>query len=345
MTIWSNQLSRNVGWLTAAEIISRLVVFGAVVRLTNYLGETAFGELSYSFAIANLLVVVADFGLANYTVRELAKQLQTKQSTIKQLLGLKFLLSLAALVLITVIGFMTTHLSWIIIVGGGAAIVLTNVRMFFEAIFRARQQMWLEAITKISHSLLLAAIIMYSIQIKLPVNEVAIGYTIGAASIVVIGLMLVIYTNRLRWPWLNQPKLLLLRQSWPLAASLSINAQFNYLDSAMLGWFGQVKAVAWYSAAYKPIFFMTALAGMIINAFLPTIAVTHHQQQLQQTASTSTNVQTLLHLNLLIALPLAVGGTWLAPEIIGWLYRAEFAPAVPAFQILLWSPVGMVIYC
>lgn len=85
---------------------------------------------------------------------------------------------------------------------------------------------------------------------------------------------------------------------------------------------------------------MTALAGMIINAFLPTIAH-HYQHNRAQLANT---VQQLLRSNLLLALPLAVGGTLLAPEIIAWLYRPEYAPATLAFQILLWSTVGIYIW-
>lgn len=335
----SNKIAHNVAWLTGAEMISRLLVFFAVVQLTNYLGDTAYGTLSYGFALANLVVVLADFGLSNYVVRELAQQVQSQTPT-KELLVFKLGLSGLAVGAIMVIGVTTTTLSPLIILAGGTAIVLTNLRMFFEAIFRAQGRMWLEACTKIIHALLLVAIIMYCIMTQISVTGVALGYVLGAGVMSILCTILLITVTPLTRPWLKKPQLRLFGQTWPFALSLAMNALFNYLDSVMLGWFGPIEAVAWYTAAYKPIFFMTALAGMIINAFLPTIA-RHYQHNRDQIAHT---VQQLLRSNLLLAMPLAVGGTLLAPEIIAWLYRPEYAPATLAFQILLWSTVGIYIW-
>lgn len=338
----SHTIAHNVTWLTSAEVISRLIVFFAVVRLANRLGDQGFGELSYGFAIANLLVVIADFGLANYIVRELAKRVSDGQIALRELLAFKCFLVIFALIAILVIGRVTTPLSFWIILGGGLAIVLTNTRMFFEAVFRAQGKMYLEAFTKLSHAALLAGVLWYLTTVIeiLPVMTVAIGYAIMAAfSVVLAGVLLLILTP-LPWPWLKTPSSTLVQKTWPFATSIGINAQFNYLDSAMLGWFGFVSAVGWYAAAYKPIFFMTALAGMIINAFLPTIAKEYHKNDKHFTFS----VRTLLRVNLLFAVPVAIGGTLLAPQIMDVLYTEEFLPAVPAFQILLWSTVGISVW-
>lgn len=340
MPLSSKRIAHSVLWLTGAEMISRLLVFFAVVRLTNFLGSSAYGELSYGFALANLIVVVADFGLANYAVRELARQLQHDPSTIKKLLTFKFGLSVLAVAAIMGIGLIATHLSPLIIFGGGVAIVLTNLRLFFEALFRAQGRMWLEAITKLLHAGLLTGIILYCIGVGANTTTVALGYALAATIMVGLGYGLIIVVTPLAWPWWGKPSLGLVKHTWPFALSLAINAQFNYLDSTMLGWWQPLPVVGWYSAAYKPIFFMTALAGMIINAFLPTIVRQFHHERTTLAAT----VAQLLRANLMLALPLAVGGTLLAPAIIAWLYKPEFAPAVLAFQILLWSTVGIFIW-
>jgi O-antigen/teichoic acid export membrane protein len=44
-----------------------------------------------------------------------------------------------------------------------------------------------------------------------------------------------------------------------------------------------------------------------------------------------------LRLTAIIAFPLGIGGSFFAVPIIGLLYGAEYAPAIPAMQLLSWS--------
>lgn len=43
-----------------------------------------------------------------------------------------------------------------------------------------------------------------------------------------------------------------------------------------------------------------------------------------------------IHLTAVFSLPLALGATIIAPQLFALVYPAEFAPAVPAFQVLVW---------
>src|SRR3989338_7546030 len=64
---------RNAEILLGTEFLTRLLLFFVVIQLANGLGDERYGELAYVFAIANLCVVLADFGLHTYTTRLLAQ--------------------------------------------------------------------------------------------------------------------------------------------------------------------------------------------------------------------------------------------------------------------------------
>ncbi|EKD76184.1 MAG: lipopolysaccharide O-side chain biosynthesis protein (O-antigen transporter) [uncultured bacterium] len=335
----TNQNRQQATVLTAAEVISRLVAFIVIVRLINFLGDTAYGELSYAFALANIIVIVADFGLSTYAIKQFAHYTTADTEQRKhfaQVLLLKLVLVITALGLIVLAGLLTTNLSGLTIVGGGCAIVFTNTRMFIEALFRAQQRMAREGITKMAHAIILALVLLYGITQQFTLEQFALAYGI-VALLAALGTISWLWQLPLKpqWhDWRSSYWHSLIIAAWPFAASFGINALFNYLDSVMLGWFGQFKAAGWYNTAYKPIFFLTALAGMVINAYLPTIAKIKHSGQPSQL---SAKVQELFNTTMMLAWPMMIGGTLVADKIFAVLFKPEFAPGILAFQILLWS--------
>lgn len=339
MIAWLNNSQRPALILTAAEAISRLVAFLIVVRLINYLGDAQFGELSYAFALANLVVVAADFGLSTYVVRHFSKTLaadRAQRQHFGQVLVLKLGLISVAIALIMAAGRLLTELTPLTVLGGACAIVFTNTRMFVEALYRVQQRMAYEAATKIGHALILALTLLYGITQQFSLEQFAVTY--GIIAIIAASLSTaLLWQLPLRPDWRNWQThywRTVMLAAWPFAASFGVNALFNYLDSVMLGLFGQIEALGWYNTAYKPIFFFTALAGMVINAFLPSIARLH---QAGDHAALQRKVEELFGTIMTLAWPLLIGGTMVADKLFALLFRPEFAPGILAFQILLWS--------
>ncbi len=336
-----NSIARNTAWLLVAEFISRIGVFFVVVALANHLGDDAYGELVYGFAIANLLVVIADFGLSTYIVKNLARDLSKTKETITSLLGIKLLLITITIILLMIVGTVLSNIDFYVLLVGGSATIIMNARTFVEAFFRAHQKMHFEAITKIIGGVLLGIVLGALLFAGADLNRIADGYLLAAIITLVISfgvLYLAISPFSIGFKW--REYVTTLKEAWPFATTLAVNYLFNYMDSAMLGLFNQKTAVAWYTAAYKPIFFLTAIAGMIITAFFPVISQQYAKGNLQLLKNT---VQKLLKINTVIAIPMAVGGTFIAHKLIAILYHPEYAPAALAFQILIWSTA--VIYC
>jgi O-antigen/teichoic acid export membrane protein len=56
------------------------------------------------------------------------------------------------------------------------------------------------------------------------------------------------------------------------------------------------------------------------------------------------NLEKYLKLMIVVAMPVAVGGTLLAPKLIGLVAGQEFAPAAPVLSILIWAVAILFIY-
>lgn len=340
MTNWfKHKLTRDTVWLTSSELASRLLLFIVVTWLTRYLGSTTYGELAYGFAVANIVVIVADLGLSTFATRELAKHPDELKQRLTKLLGVKAQLFLLGLFAMTVTSVLLNHIAFSVALLGGVAILLMNTRMFIEACYRSQRKMYLEAISKMFNSLVLSGTLIYLIQQHSNLQTVVIGYVSASAVATILSIVLLyIFVSPFQIQFSAIASKTVLAVAWPFSLSLLFNYLFNYEDSVILGhFFGQIKEVGWYTAAYKPIFFMTAIAGMVINAFFPIIVKQFHQDK----ALVPGTVRKLFFVNMALALPMAIVGTIIAKPLIGFLYPAEFAPATLAFQILLWSTVGI----
>lgn len=336
-TMGGHTIAQNAMWLLLGEFVSRGIAFLVIVWLANYLGSLEYGALSYAFAVANILVIVADFGLDKYVVKELSRDPSKTEEYAGKLFIIKFFLAVIYLGLLVLASRLIPALNFYVVMLGGVAIVLSSTRVYIESFFRAHQRMHLEAVSKIFSSVLLATILSYLIYHKESLTNIAAGYCVASLLSVAIA-VLIMHTQitRIRIQLVSLRYVnTVLQAAWPFALALAFNYVFNYLDAAMLGAFGFTKETGIYVAAYKPIFFMTAIGGLVISAFFPKIS------QLWKTkdpAITNT-ISQLFRVNMLIAIPLAVGGTILAGPIINLLYNSEYSSGVVVFQILLWSTV------
>ncbi len=327
-------IHRNATWLIATEFITRIVLFAVVVWLANTLGDAAYGQLSYVFAIANLCVVIADFGLHTYVTRLVASSLTDWQQQRRYIVTLKLLGSLVALIVTVIIVSWRSHLDLLTIVAGAIAIIAVSGRTFNEAVVRGKQQMHLEASSKLVHTVLQATALSVAIISKVPLLYVAIAYAISALLSWLFSLQFI--RTELRLPRIHSQQTLqtVFASVVPFAASIAINAQFNYLDSAILGWLRPAAEVGWYTAAYKPIFFLTSLAGLVIASFFPKIAQLWKRGE---TAMAQQHVRKLFSILMLVGWPMALIGSFAAPWVIDWLYSDAYHNATIPLIILLWN--------
>ena len=124
----------------------------------------------------------------------------------------------------------------------------------------------------------------------------------------------------------------ILSLSWPLAFIVIFTSIYHYMDSIMLGIFGFLEETGLYNAAYRIIDISVVPAILISISFFPAISrsfkIGEARENREKIFLSKLSVLTIL------AVPLILGGFVLAPQIINFLYGAEYQASVLAFQIL-----------
>jgi len=122
-----------------------------------------------------------------------------------------------------------------------------------------------------------------------------------------------------------------LEMSWPLALASLFTTIYIYIDSVMMGHWGQIIETGWYNAAYRIITTATFPMGIIATSFYPVLSkfFKESKTELQKTW----NYQ--MKLMIILAFPLVMGGLIFAPQIINFIYGQGFSPSILAFRILI----------
>lgn len=124
----------------------------------------------------------------------------------------------------------------------------------------------------------------------------------------------------------------LMQGGFPFALiGISVQIYFQ-IATVMLGVLAGDAAVGLYRAAYNLVFALSAFSAAVALSLFASVA---HSYQSDRDKAIRISSQAIAF-SLVLALPAAVGGTILAPQIIGLLYPKEFAPAAATLQILLW---------
>jgi len=123
----------------------------------------------------------------------------------------------------------------------------------------------------------------------------------------------------------------LVRYSWPLYLSVLLMLAFSAVDSLVLGFFTDPKAVAYYEAAGRSAL-LVSLPLLAVNAVVPPLfAELHHQGRLFELGGLARASTRWMYY---AALPLAMLLMSLTPEVLG-LFGVGFVAARWALQVLV----------
>lgn len=324
---------KNTFWLTAAEAVSRLIQFFIVIYITRVLGAAEFGKFSFALAFVSLLVVFSNFGLSNIATREFSKGGE-EEKDFPAVLSLKVILSAVVLSAMLAGSWLVTDdasvrkIIWIL-----AFFTLTND--FFSVIYaflRARQRMEYEAWAKIGQAFLTAAAVLLVLAHAPSVENISWAHV--AASVIALAAVAAAFYFQaypLRFAWDPPVWRKFFSLSWLLGLATVCGAAFVNLDSVMLGYFGQVTQLGWYSAAKQIVIACAIPPAMIMASFFPILS------RFFKESPDKLHKAWIYYMELMIilAVPLAAGGIALAPKIIPFLYGSGYEPSVAAFQILI----------
>jgi O-antigen/teichoic acid export membrane protein len=336
----AKKIARNTGLLMIASLFSNIMAFIWTIYTASYLGTVGFGILSAALALTGIFSVLADLGLSTYSTKEIAKDNKKTKKYLANVALIKVFLAIVsfAILYITVIlkDYPAQSMNVTLIIG--IYMLFTSFTALFNAIFQGHQKMEFQTIGNIMNSSLLLFGILLAIYLKGDIITISLAYLF--ASIVTLLYSIIVTSWKFTVPsfefdikfWKET-----IIKALPFGITGVFTTIYFWIDSVMLSFMQGDAAVGLYNAPYKLLLVMLSLYSVYMLALFPFMS----QFYVDSTDALKLTYRRSYKYMLILSLPVAVGTTMLAQEIILFIYTPQYLPSVVALQILIWSIVFM----
>lgn len=301
-----------------------------MVYLARVLEPRAFGMLSWSVAYVTYFKLIPNFGFGVYGQREVARNPEVVPELVNRILSFRLILaplSFGACVAVIALLDKSALFKAVVIVQG---LGIFGVALTLEWAYMGLERMGIVAVRNV-----IVAVLTLGGALLLVHEPDHVVLAAAAMSLSLLGgslWLLVTYKGEFRWP---RPRFswaewrLLLPVVAPIAVAHALAAINTNMDQLMLGLLRTDTEVGWYGTAYRLLTAALIPSQILIQSFLPAISAVFEDREARW--SHSRDFFTALFA---LGLPIAAGGLLLAPDLIG-LFGQDYAPAVPAFMILM----------
>lgn len=340
----AQKIAKNTSMLLISQILSFLLAFFYTIYYANYLGATGFGVLSLALALAGLLTSFTDLGLTTLTVRDVARDKSLASKYIGNITLIKLFFSIITLLATFLIVQLFVHdqQSATVIYIITISLIIGVITGTFSAVFQAYQKMEYQSITTVLNSILMFAGVYIAIYYNSNIMAFALVYLF-------INLIILIFNTTIcLWKFvvpqfeldLKFWKSLILK-AYPLAVSGILALIAFKIDIIMLSFIAGNDSTGFYNAAYRLLEALMFIPSVYATSILPVFSKFHinSQESLQFSYFKSFKYFSIL------GIPIAVGTTLLANEIILLFFKSGYMATVPILQILIWAiPIIFVNY-
>lgn len=336
----TKQITKNFLSLFLSNVVGQLFILWAFVHIATRFGPEGFGKFSFAQVVGLYFLYLADFGLQTLGTRSIAQAKEDLSERVRAITALRVILAVASFLLLVFFTFLLpkpTDVKTLILLFG---LALFPSAVLFEWFFQGIEEMQYVGVGRVLKGVVFAGLLFFVARNHSRLDYAALFYVSGivAAAIVLLG----IYLRRFGRFWGRVDIVTLKRlfiDAAPLAAG-SFITQINYnFGTIALGLFVADEVVGLFSASYKIVLFIWAFAVVAAsNAVLPLLARSYKISLTDFSGA----LKRLVRLFILIAIPMGIGGTILAPRIIGFLYAPEYQSAAIVFQLSIWAVVFVI---
>ena len=333
------KISKNIGLVFISQILTYVLAFFTVIYTARYLGAGGFGILSLALSIGAIFGVFVDMGLNTLIVREIARDKSLSGKYIINSFLMKILLSFLTfgLVVLTVQAIGYDQLESIVIYLITISVIISSFYTLLNAIFQANEKMEYLSLANIINSTILLAGTIIGIYLGLSIIYFAVVYIL--TSIVVLIFSAFVYKKEFSGISLEidfdfwKPTI---KESWSFGIIFLSGMLYTYVDSIMLSILKGAEAVGWYSAAYRLMYIALLLPNAINLAVYPVMSRLFNDSSSE---SLTMLYERYFKYMLIAGIPLGVGTSILAKQVILLLYGTGYEPSILALQILVWTIV------
>lgn len=333
-----HRVVKNTLVLLFSRIISYLLNFLFIMYTARYLGAEGFGTLSFALAFTGIFAVFADLGLNILTVREIARNKSLARKYLGNIAIMKLILILITFGLIAFIinllGYPKQTIKVVYLIA--LSVIFTSFSQMFYSIFQAYEKMEYQSIGQILNSVSLLSGGIFAIKQGFSIIGFAFIYFITSAIVLVYSFTVCILKfaklkTEIDWSFWKST----IKEALPFGLASIFVTIYYWVDSVMLSLMKGNEVVGWYNAAYRLVYSLLIIPSAYFLSIYPIMS-RHYKTSM---SSLSNEYERSIRYMGIIAIPIGIGVTWLAKELILMIYGEEFSPSIVALQILIWAVV------
>jgi O-antigen/teichoic acid export membrane protein len=324
--------------LLVGQIVSLGIAAAYGIVLARYLGVTGFGLLSTAIAFTSVFTPFTSLGLSTLATREVARDKSLASKYLGNLIIIEIALASGTFCLIALAAYVlrypqeTITLIYVLalsVVSGG----FTGV---FYSLFQAFERMEYQSLGLILSTGATFAVVMWGITARLGVVWFAFAYLVGSLAVAIYSLT--VYSTKFSLPHI-EVDLKFWRRILPEALPFALTGLFTtiyfYIDSVLLSVMRGAEAVGLYNAPYRLIMVLLFIPTVISTAVFPAMSRFH------ATANDSFRLiyKRYFKYMAIVSVPLGIGTTLLAGQIITLIFGVAYGNSAIALQILIWATV------
>jgi O-antigen/teichoic acid export membrane protein len=328
-------IGKNISSLGIAHAITLILGSILVIFIARYLGDIGYGKYSFAVAFTALFSVLSDLGLSTLTIRDVARDKSQAGRYLGQISALKVILAIVTLLLIVIVinaldyPRETTVAVYII----GASVIIDSFTRLFFSITSAFEKMEYEAAIIVLRTIILFSLVLLVIHFNYGLISIVSSYL--AASIFSFVLSIFVILKKFAKPkfetdldfWRKTTK-----EALPFALTAVFCMVFFRVDIVMLSVMKGDAVTGWYYAACNIISALLAIPGIYGLAIFPVLSKYYGSAR-----SSFDKVGTIsFKFLLMVGLPISVGISLLAEEIILLVYGSAYLNSAYALQIIVW---------
>lgn len=331
---------RNTILLGSGRGIIKLISLVWYIFLLRYLHKTGYGDyITLYYSYYAIFILLGDLGTSTIITREISKKKEEVRKFLDNALSLRVISGIIVAIFMFLGGFffqpgeIRTSIYLLCLMAIFYSLYYTIFGMF-RAYEKLQYETGLIIFNRIS-SIIFALLFMFYFHYGV------LGVIIGlfmAELFTVIGAIIIALTKfkGLGFKWDTEQIKFLLKEGLPLGVTSALIIIYFKIDALMLYYMKGSAAVGIYGAPYKILDTLALLGSSFVIAAFPYFSRLFAQSKDSLLYAGSKS----LKLTLLVSVPLAVVGTFLADKLV--LFAGiEYKQSVHVLQILMWTVIFM----
>lgn len=336
----ASSVAKNTTFMTMASIAQRVVSFVYFIIIARIIGVENTGDYFFALSFSTIFLVIADFGLNNVLVRELARNEEKGNSYLNSLLSLKFILGIFSYALIilfaNILGYEESTKQLIYV--AGITVIFDSLQNLFYASLRAAQKLKYEALGIFMSQVLTMIIGTTALMLHWPLYFLILAYTIPSfLSVFYAGYFTAKNIGwRLHPVWQKEILQPFFFMALPFFAAAIIGKLFSFSDSLLMSKILDKTQLGYWSVPYKIVFAFQFIPIALTASLYPVISALHAGENKERIAQLLLKGWRYL---LLIVMPLMFGIYAIADNFIVSFYTSAYAPSAVVLKVLIFSLV------